>query len=52
MPVVKQPKPLPSTLDFVPGNSTRHEVSTGETWWTLSIEVWAADPLRASESVG
>lgn len=36
MPIVKEPRPLPSDLDYVPENSFAYKVSTGDTWWTLA----------------
>src|SRR3954463_9423539 len=44
MPIVKEPKPLPSTLDFVPAKSMAHRVATGDSWYSLAerLEVKAA----------
>jgi hypothetical protein len=36
MPIIKEPRPLPSSLDYVPENSSRHKVSNSESWWTLA----------------
>lgn len=36
MPIVLQPKPLPSPLDYVPSQSVPHRVHTGDNWWKLA----------------
>ncbi|HUG62792.1 MAG TPA: hypothetical protein VMP03_13155 [Methylomirabilota bacterium] len=36
MPIVRQPNPLPSELDYIPPKSTPHKVASGDSWWTLA----------------
>lgn len=36
MPLNKQPKPLPSELNYVPKNSVPYRVQTDDSWWTLA----------------
>ena len=36
MPISKEPKPLPSSLDFTPAGSAPHKVTNDESWWTLA----------------
>ncbi len=36
MAIVKEPKPLPSPLDYVPPNGTRHPVTSADSWYTLA----------------
>ena len=36
MPLIHKPHPLPSELNYVPGGSEPHTVTTGESWWTLA----------------
>ena len=35
MPLVREPKPLPSELGYVPPGSTPYKVATNDSWWTL-----------------
>lgn len=44
MAIVREPKPLPSPLDYVPTNSTEHTVGSQDSWFTLAerAEVKAA----------
>ncbi len=36
MPILREPKPLPSPLDYIPPESEAHKVKQGESWWTLA----------------
>jgi len=36
MAIVREPKPLPSPLNYVPPNSTEHPVSAQDSWFTLA----------------
>jgi hypothetical protein len=36
MPIVREPKPLPSELNFVPGESAPYRVATGDGWYALA----------------
>lgn len=36
MPIVREPNPLPSPLDYVPPSSVPYRVKNGDTWWTLA----------------
>ena len=36
MPLVREPKPLPSELGYVAPGSTAYKVTTNDTWWTLA----------------
>jgi hypothetical protein len=36
MPITREPKPLPSPLDYVPDQSTAYRVKSGDSWWTLA----------------
>jgi hypothetical protein len=44
VPIVKEPRPLPSPLDYVPAESRPHRVAASDNWWTLAdrAEVKAA----------
>jgi hypothetical protein len=50
MPIAKEPKPLPSPLDYVPAGSERHKVTNNESWWTLaSLPTVKASGMSASD---
>lgn len=36
MPLVSEPKPLPSPLDYVPPQSVGYRVGANDSWWTLA----------------
>src|SRR5688572_26634086 len=36
MPVMQEPNPRPSELDYVPPSSRPYKVSPGDSWWTLA----------------
>jgi hypothetical protein len=36
MPIIKEPRPLPSDLNYVPPGTKPHEVSSRENWWALA----------------
>jgi hypothetical protein len=36
MPIVKEPKPLPSPLDYVPPQGDPYKVKSGDSWYTLA----------------
>ena len=50
MAISREPKPLPSGLDYVPPGGTRHKVGNNESWWTLaSLPVVQSSGLSASD---
>jgi hypothetical protein len=36
MPIMQEPKPLPSPLDYVPEGTVPYRVSNNDNWWTLA----------------
>jgi hypothetical protein len=36
MPIVKEPQPLPSPLDFAPSQGDPYKVKNGDSWYTLA----------------
>lgn len=36
MPIEREPRPLPSPLDYVPATGVPYKVKTGDSWWTLA----------------